>query len=108
MTEYVHPTDIQWANGTTYIITHNLGVVPRVFQVDGVAQFPLYGLGTGETVRLADMVGGSATSGIEFRRPTTTTVDMIVAQYGLNMMNASGAATSITGSQVKLRVRVRP
>jgi hypothetical protein len=107
LVEYVS-ADITWANGATYTITHGLGVVPHHFIVEGVAQFALYGIPTGGLVCLSDMVSGSATSGYQIRNLTATTVDLVIAQYGMNMMNATGASTSITSSQVKIRVRVRP
>lgn len=104
--EYVSPQQ-NWTGGMTYVLTHNLGYVPHDFIVEGVALIALYGLSIGQTVKLADMTAGSATNGVEFRRATTTTVDMLIAHYGISMMNASGDATSITTSQVQIRARVR-
>ncbi|WP_236233201.1 pyocin knob domain-containing protein [Pseudomonas tohonis] len=106
-TASVYETTVAWTAGATIPITHNLGVVPKMVVFEGVMKTAAFGLAIGERFESALIPGGGTVIyGQIYRKPTTTTLEVIVGNTGLMLLYSGGVASAVSAAQADLRIKV--
>lgn len=105
-TKYFEVT-VGWVAGSTFAITHGLGLVPKAIMFEGVVKtaFGQYIIGDIFQAVLGGY-GGSTLYNPMYFRPTTMNVQIVMGNGGMASAVAAGASAAVTAAQADLKIRV--
>lgn len=104
---YFQSPPLAWVAGGELVVTHNLGVAPKICQCDLVMKVAMNGLQIGERATVHfDYGGGSSHYGPEIRKQTNSTITIRIGNLGMFTANNSGSSGTVTPAQADLIVKV--